>query len=489
MWHTYYTPSSLDEALALLAEHGNQARVIAGGTDLILELERKVRQPRVIIDVTRIPGLDAIQRGDDGLIHLGPLVTHNQVVGSNLCVERAFPLARACWEVGAPQIRNRATVAGNLITASPANDTITPLWAMGAQVTLRSVAGERTLAFREFFRGVRKTRLKPDEMLVDIAFRPLGANERGTFLKLGLRQAQAISVVNVAVILSFDDDARAGVPPISVAKGCIALGSVAPTIVRARDAERAIAGQRLTDETIKLVAELAAVAAKPIDDVRGSANYRRYMVSALTRRALDQLHTGRERDSFPSQPVMLWGKTEGHFPTWSSDDPGSVLTHAADGDQVITTTVNGRPYQVRGANDKTLLRMLREDIGLTGTKEGCAEGECGACGVFLDGIAVMSCLVPAPRAHRSQIVTIEGLATPESLHPVQQAFVEEGAVQCGYCTPGFIMSGVSLLDENPSPGRDEVKQAITGNLCRCTGYYSIISAIEKAAAQEVMETR
>jgi carbon-monoxide dehydrogenase medium subunit len=382
--------------------------------------------------------------------------------------------------VGAPQIRNRSTIAGNLITASPANDTITPLWAMDARVTLKSVEGERALAFSEFFRGVRKTRLKPDEMLVDIAFRPLEANERGTFLKLGLRQAQAIAVVNVAVILSFDDDGRAGAPPISVAKGRITLGSVAPTIVRARDAERALVGQRLTDETIKLAAELAAVAAKPIDDVRGSANYRKYMVSVFTQRALDQLRTGREREGLPSQPVMLWGETDGRFPTWLSRDPGGVLTHAADGDQVITTTVNGGHYQVRGANDKTLLRMLREDVGLTGTKEGCAEGECGACTVFLDGIAVMSCLIPAPRAHGSQIVTIEGLATPEALHPLQQAFVDEGAVQCGYCTPGFIMSGVSLLDENPSPTRGEVKQAITGNLCRCTGYYSIISAIENA---------
>jgi carbon-monoxide dehydrogenase medium subunit len=351
---------------------------------------------------------------------------------------------------------------------------------MDARATLKSVEGERTLAFSEFFRGVRKTRLKPDELLVDIAFRPLEANERGTFLKLGLRQAQAIAVVNVAVVLNFDDDARAGAPPISVTKGCITLGSVAPTIVRARDAERALAGQRLTDETVKLAAELAAVTAKPIDDVRGSANYRKYMVSVLTQRALDQLRTGIEREGLPSQPVMLWGETGGRFPTGLPRDPGRVLTHTADGGQAITTTVNGRRYQVRGANDKTLLRMLREDVGLTGTKEGCAEGECGACTVFLDGIAVMSCLVPAPRAHGSQIVTIEGLATPEALHPVQQAFVDEGAVQCGYCTPGFIMSGVSLLDENPSPTRDQVKQAITGNLCRCTGYYSIVNAIENA---------
>jgi xanthine dehydrogenase iron-sulfur cluster and FAD-binding subunit A len=485
MWHTYYTPSTLNETLALLAEHGSDARIIAGGTDLILELERGIRQPPIVVDVTRIPGLDTIRLGEDGLIHLGPLVTHNQVVGSRLCIERAFPLAKACWEVGAPQIRNRGTIAGNLITASPANDTITPLWAMEGQVTLKSVWGERTLAFPDFFRGVRKTDLKPDEMLIDIAFHPLKANERGTFLKLGLRQAQAISVVNVTLVLTFDDDLRAGAPPISVAEGHITLGSVAPTIVRARDAERALAGQRLTDETIKLASELAATTARPIDDVRGSANYRKYMVSVYTRRALEQLRAGTERDPFPARPVMLWGQTEGRFPTWTTNaspaDLRPILAHSEEDGQAIETTVNGQSYLVRGANDKTLLRMLREDIGLIGTKEGCAEGECGACTVLLDGIAVMSCLVPAPRAHRSQIVTIEGLAAPEVLHPIQHAFVEEGAVQCGYCTPGFIMSGASLLDENPSPTPDEIKQAITGNLCRCTGYYKIISAMEKAA--------
>jgi xanthine dehydrogenase iron-sulfur cluster and FAD-binding subunit A len=474
MWQTYYTPPNLDETLRLLAEHREQARLLAGGTDLMIELERGIRSPKVIIDISRVPNLDIITQDDQQRIHLGPLVTHNQVVGSQLCNNRAFPLVKACWEVGSPQIRNRGTIAGNLVTASPANDTIPPLWALDALVTLKSERGNRTLSLAEFFQGVRQTALQPDEMIIDISFAAMTGDQVGTFLKLGLRRAQAISVVNVAVVLRMLAD--------TVTQARITLGSVAPTIVRATDAERFLTGKVLTRDVMERAGALTAQTIAPIGDVRGSAEYRRYMAETFTRHALETLAEGTERDTMPPRPAMLWGNTSGRFP--SPSDNGHLVTHTAgSSDEPIVTTINGETKTIFGANDKSLLRMLREDAHLTGTKEGCAEGECGACTVLLDGIAVMSCVVPAPRAHGSHIVTIEGVADGDSLHPVQQAFIDEGAVQCGYCTPGFIMSGVVLMDECRRPTRDDIKQAITGNLCRCTGYYKILQALEKAFYQ------
>ena len=149
----------------------------------------------------------------------------------------------------------------------------------------------------------------------------------------------------------------------------------------------------------------------------------------------------------------------------------------------LTMIVNGKRVTVQIESDELLVDVLRDRLDLIGTKIGCNEGECGACTVIMDGQAVLSCLIPAMRAHGRQLTTIEGLSDGDTLHPLQQAFVEHGAVQCGYCIPGIIMSAKALLDENQHPSRDEIKETIAGNLCRCTGYVKIIEAIESVAGQ------
>ena len=147
----------------------------------------------------------------------------------------------------------------------------------------------------------------------------------------------------------------------------------------------------------------------------------------------------------------------------------------------IRFTVNNKPYEISVQPSQTLLNVIREDLGLTGTKEGCGLGECGACTVIMNGKTVNSCLVLAVEADGKEITTIEGLADGDKLHPVQQAFVDEGGLQCGFCTPGMIMSAKALLDENPSPTDDEIKRGIAGNLCRCTGYTKIIQSVKTAS--------
>jgi carbon-monoxide dehydrogenase small subunit len=148
-----------------------------------------------------------------------------------------------------------------------------------------------------------------------------------------------------------------------------------------------------------------------------------------------------------------------------------------------TLTVNGTPYPVELEPDRSLLSVLRRDLGLTGTKEGCDDCECGACMVLVDGRPVNSCSYLAVQTAGREVTTVEGLATGDQVHPLQRAFLDEGGVQCGFCTPGMLMSSKALLDANPSPTEEEIRHALGGNLCRCTGYTNIVRAVQTVAAQ------
>ena len=501
----YVAPASLADALEILAELGPAARPVAGGTDLLLELSRGARPGvEVLVDLSAVAGLDAITvtggeggRGQGegrGRVELGPLVTHGAVVGHARLRAAALPLAQACLEVGGPPLRNRATVAGNVVTASPANDTISTLMALGAELTLASVRGERTVAVSDFFTGYRTTVLEPDELVAKIAFDALdgppgGANKgrddadqprtafgslgessdgvrRGVFVKLGLRRAQAISVVHAAAVGHFGADG-------AVEDLILALGSVGPVVVTIPAATELARGRRL-EEAAAEVAEAAASGVEPIDDLRATAQYRTRTVKVAVERALRALAAGTEASAWPASPPRL---AAGGMPT-----PLGPRRDLTDGDH-IEATVNGRRRRAAGAASSTLLDWLRDELGLIGTKEGCAEGECGACTVHLDGRAVLACLTPAARADGAAVVTVEGLATEDGdLHPVQAAMEAHGGVQCGFCTPGFVMSAAKLIEEAPSPTDEQVAHGLSGNLCRCTGYYPIIAAVKTAAA-------
>lgn len=462
MWSEVIRPETVDATLDVLASRGGEARIVAGGTDVLVELQRAIKPTETLIDVSALRSL-AYVRLAGGTVAIGGLATHDDVLAAPFARTAALPLAQACVEVGAPQIRTRATIAGNLVTASPANDTIAPLLALDAELVLASRAGERTVPISSFFTGFRTTALRADELMREIRFRALDDARRGIFLKLGLRRAQAISVIDIAVVLERDAD---GV----VREARIALGCLAPTVVRATHAERALVGARLDADAIDAAVRAVDDDAVPIDDVRGSAGYRRATLGALLAQALERLAEGREADGFPAAPVLL--RTPAAAP--------QTLPFAG----TIETTINGVRQRLDDAQHKTLLDALRENAGLLGAKEGCAEGECGACTVWLDGAAVMSCLVPATQAHGGAVTTIEGLADGDELHPLQQTFIDCGAVQCGFCIPGMIMAGAKLLEERSAPTLEDHQAAISGNICRCTGYRKILDAMSEAVREE-----
>ncbi len=465
----YLSPASLDEALGLMAEFGDRAKPIAGGTDLVVELDRGAHEGlEALVDLSRLTELAAIELNDGNQVRLGAMVTHNQVVGSELCRDQLLPLAQASLEVGSPQLRNRATVAGNIVTASPANDTISALMALGAEIEIASTVGRRLVPISDFFTGFRTTVLQPHELVTAIVVPTLGADQRGVFVKAGLRRAQAISVVHLAMVVTFDNE--------TVTAASLALGSVAATVITVPGFAEALVGNNLDADAIATATRAAVDAATPIDDLRATADYRSSVVATMVSRGLSAIAENRQGEQWPTDmPLLVTG-----------DAPDTAAGRIdVTGTDPIDCVVNGEPTSAAGAVGITLLDWLRDEADLTGVKEGCAEGECGACTVILDGQAVMSCLTPAARAAGSTLVTVEGLADgaePGRLSPIQDAFIQTGGVQCGFCTPGFLVSCAVLLQEHPDPTLDQVKRGLAGNLCRCTGYKAIEAAVEIAAS-------
>ena len=276
----YIAAKTADEAIALLAQHGSSAKILAGGTDLLADLKFASDAPSLIIDITRAEDLRGIGVVDDGL-RIGALVTHSELMESPL-VRDMFPaLVDAAHSIGAVQTRNLGTVGGNLVTAVPSMDSGPTLIVLDASVTVASRAGRRRLPLVELFVGPRKTALGADELLLDIVIPRQNLGKPAAFQKFGLRKGQALALVNAAASFWTDRGAGRFVEP------RIALGAVAPTVIRAPQAEAYLAGRLVTPEAMVEAGRIAAAEAKPISDFRASAGYRRDLIAVLVKRALE----------------------------------------------------------------------------------------------------------------------------------------------------------------------------------------------------------
>jgi len=282
-WEDYYRPSSISEALNLLEQYKGDAKIIAGGTDVLVQIRHKQLSPRVIVDITRIPGLDQI-REEQGIIKVGALVTHSQAEQSLLVREKAPALSEGASHVGSPQIRNLGTIAGNLVSGQPGADTAIPLLALGAKVKLATVKGESTIPLNEFFVDIGKTAIDGTYGLITEILIPVQKRgETSVYLRLASRRALALPILAVCVALSADLKKK------RFLHSSITLGPVARTPMKAVEAEELLKDAPVEEKVIREAVRRAAQTSDPRDSLlRGCSDYRKAMVENLVERGIRQ---------------------------------------------------------------------------------------------------------------------------------------------------------------------------------------------------------
>ncbi len=459
---TYHRPHNLQQACELAARSG--ARVVAGGTDLMVRVEKGFEEPQFWVDISHLP-LDEVRHDPDRqVLEVGALCTMARCATHAKILQHAPLLAQAAVVVGAPGIRNRATIGGNLANASPAADVSCALMALNAELVITSGHGSRTLPIAEFFLGPGRSALAHGELLTMVRL-PLRVPEHTVrtlshWFKAGNRRAQVISMVAFAGRTFLDGDDR-------VLGSALAVASVAPRPLRLSHVESMLLDAHLTPDVIAKAASAAASEITPISDVRASAEYRRHLTSIFTQWHLEDVEQGSAPPAGRQAPP----------------EPPAPREVGVTGEGPWELRINGRAVCVKAPGSRRLLDVLREDLHLTGTKNGCGEGECGACMVLVDGRPVNACLVPLGSVAGHDLTTVEGLSAGDSPGPVQQAFIDAGAVQCGFCIPGCEVTAQALVELEEPLSREEIAQALSGNLCRCTGYVKIIDAVALALSR------
>jgi xanthine dehydrogenase iron-sulfur cluster and FAD-binding subunit A len=519
-------PATLGEVGALLHQYGDDAVLYAGGTELLLVMKEGLLRPHHVVDLKRIPDLDVIADAD-GTLDIGATTRHRVVETAPLVHARCPLLSEVARHVANVRVRSVGTVGGNLAFADPHSDLATLFLALDTSLLLWSSRGVRELPLAQFVREAYQTAREDDEVLTTVRLRPWPPGTTATYVKFGVHERPTLGVA-VAML-----PATASAP----AALRLAVGCVGPVPQRLHTLEAQAMGES-PSYLAAHAAELSAWAVdevEAVDDRHGSAEYKRELTRVFVRRALQVTaariagETARPRWAHAVVLMMGGGQIMGGLerapqaPQGDSERPATPVTRlgptpssgglerapqapqglgggtsyvgglqgsagaATDRDwrtSRITMIVNGRPTQVEIEPHALLLDVLRDRLGLKGAKRSCDIQVCGACTVLVDGGPVSACTYLAQEVDGRDVRTVEGLSDGESLHPLQEAFVERGAVQCGFCTSGMLLSAAALLAQDAAPSREGIVHYLRGNLCRCTGYRKIIDAIADCAASE-----
>ena len=437
----YERATSVDGAIEALQRLGSEARLIAGGHSLLPMMKLRLANPEHLIDINDLHELSYIREEGDEL-RIGALTRHVELLKSDLLAER-FPVFRDAEQVIAdPVVRNRGTIGGSLCQADAAEDLSAVCSALKGSAVIRGSGGERVVSLDEFYIGPFMTAVGEGEMLTEV--------------RLPLRRGAGSAHEKV--------ERRAGDWAVAAASAAVWVegGTIAR---RRRGAERGGTDHRPRDARGRAPARQGAVGGA----LRAGGRDR---VGGL-RPGAGRPRTGR----LQAPPRGRARKTRPSPRRGPCAAPGGLTMQ-------VTITINGEAVSRDVEPRQLLVHFIRDTPGLTGTHWGCDTSNCGACVVLMDGQPVKSCTTLAAMCEGHEIRTVESLEVNGQLDPVQQGFHEKHALQCGFCTPGMLMTGRALLDENPNPTELEIRTAISGAICRCTGYKNIVAAIQWAAEHE-----
>ena len=437
----YERATSVEGAIEALQRLGSEARIIAGGHSLLPMMKLRLANPEHLIDINDLHELSYIREEGDEL-RIGALTRHVDLLKSDLLAAR-FPAFRDAEQVIAdPVVRNRGTIGGSLCQADAAEDLSAVCSALKAKAVIRGTQGERVVGLDEFHIGPYMTAVGDGEMLTEVRL-PLRPGAGSAHEKVERRAGDwAVAAASAALWIENGTIAEAGV----------ALSAVGPTTVHVSRAEELLRGKAPSEELFAQAGEIVVGGLRP----------------ASGRPRAGRLQAPPSGRAHETRPAPRRGTCAA---------PGGLTMQ-------VTISINGERVSRDVEPRQLLVHFIRDTPGLTGTHWGCDTSNCGACVVLMDGEPIKSCTTLAVMCEGHEIRTVESLERNGVLDPVQQGFHETHALQCGFCTPGMLMTSRALLDENPNPTDLEIRTAISGAICRCTGYKNIVAAVQWAAQHE-----